>query len=599
MRLATRWARDLVPFRFRLLVFINKSMSRIGTVAVLVIAAIVATTAAPIPPAANGLRPDKVVLLHRHGARTALGLTPDGGMSCADPLCRLTNAGKDMLFELGREIQAAYGGTVIPSAIVSTPPPPGAILVPSPYNTSVIPSISTSVDRVVVSAEAFILGMYEGFAQPPAVATAKLASVLPYVDYVAQSDDIQLSPWTAWPAWRLHHPCDVADATNVSELRAMFVVKNNGTSSSTDFIAEFGREFGITDVCSNSPWTCVSYVRDMVVCNVSAGLPVNPVAQAAAPILESAAAWYMSLILGYDPVRNDYEQQVGSRGYPWANGVLSKLAFPSNEAPASLARLYHYAAHDWTIFAVLTALGVWTPRDSLNASFAIRFAEAVVLELYAGGTVGDVSSNTVSTSRMRNTGGLLTAGTDDALSQAEGTYVRCLRGIPNQTYESGYSYQWFECNMTCQQQPALGGRQYRSSNCSLADLWRFVNATAANSSMGGPCYATADDLSASNCDSVDAPPVASPCAFYRSKCPAFACPNPENQLADPASQFACVDLIVPAPATMETWASIAVALPSALVGMVIGYFASARFSGWCRKKEDTANRLPDGVIQQR
>ncbi|CUG88629.1 histidine phosphatase, putative [Bodo saltans] len=473
--------------------------------ALTLIVSVIATLVVDIADAAPEF--GKLVVLHRHGARTPMGVV-DGALVCAYPYCQLTNQGKDMCRTLGRYISTTYNST-------------GLINLPENYNVSFMSSIGTDYSRVVVSGEAMVMGLYEG----------SPLQALPFVDFIPITDDVELVMWKSWPSYIIRNTYDTEVHVDDAWVRA-FINESH--------LTELGQYFGIEALCASSPTDCVGFVQDSIACNVSSGSPVPSWIFERWEDYRVVVSKFLALMLGYDP-SDSYDQNVGSFGYPFATSALKFLTNPNS----GLLQLRHFAAHDWTLIAVYSALGIWTPPDAGNTTFVPRFAETLLLEQW----------------------------TDSGV-----TYIKAKWGYPNQTSGSGYAYNFRVANMSCMSADGVvyGALSTAQSWCPVDDLWRFVNSTAPLSALGN-CYATDDSLQAQNCDGDDAPPAGSRCLFYRQKCPAASCGQTDGAIADPARGYMCQSQQLGKDTPFMAATIVALVAPALLGGAITGFYFTNKF----------------------
>ena len=446
----------------------------------------------------------KVAVLHRHGARGPLGFV-DGAFVCDYPFCQLTDYGKEMCLSLGHELSVTLDY-------------PQRLGFPQSYNVSFMHSESTDYARVVVSAEAVVMGIFEG--QFP----------LPFVDFVPKTSDTRLVMWQSWPTW-------VIRATYAAELHVddEYVIGLIGA----DNLTLIGSYFGIEEICATQPTDCVSFVQDYIACNVSAGLPVPTMFLDNWELYRIVMSRFLARMLGYFP-DDDYSAQIGSLGQPYVQDVLSFFTTTAT-GPLSLMKLKHSAAHDMTLLAVYSTLGIWTEADVGNTRFVPRFAETLILELYT-----------------------------DSINASQ--YVRALWGYPNQAPPT-FQFNLSVAPMKCQDE---GGSVYNASGdygCPIADLIRFVNASVPQAS-DGICYATHDMLKAQGCLDPDAPPAGSRCLFYRQNCPGETCGKTDGAIADPANGFACQTNQLNKGTSYYAATVIALVAPSLLAGAIVGFYGA-------------------------
>lgn len=444
----------------------------------------------------------KLLLVHRHGARTPMGVV-NGSLNCDYPYCQLTTQGKDMCRSLGRYVAAAYNTS-------------GLVYLPPNYNVSFISSIATSYPRVVVSAEAMVMGLY---ADSPLQA-------LPFVDFVPATSDIDLVMWKSWPTWVIRSTYDLEVHMDDDWVRTFLNVSH---------LTQLGEYFGIQELCVTSPTDCVGYVQDSIACNVSSGAPVPSWLLERWDDYRVVVSKFLARLLGYNPT-DGYDQSVGSFGYPFVSKALAYLGDPNTGE----LQVRHFAAHDWSLIAIYSALGIWTPADSGNTTFVPRFAETLLLEQWA----------------------------EDGV-----TYVKAKWGYPNQTSGSDYAYNFRVANLSCVTPAGVVYTSLSTSQqwCPIDDLARFLNSTAPQSDQG-VCYATDDMMQAQNCDGDDAPPAGSRCLFYREQCPAAACGQTDGAIADPARGFMCQSQQLGKDTPFMAATIVALVAPALLGGAITGFY---------------------------
>lgn len=473
----------------------------------LLFAILLVTVAADDPPTL-----EKLFVFHRHGARTTVGIV-DGRTNCYTPFCQLTRAGKEMCYNIGRHVMQTYNQSLLHF---------------SDYQVSQMKSESTESPRVTVSAEAMVLGMFP--------------ESLPFVDFLPYDQDIRLSMWASWPTWLLYDNYDHAAREDEE-----YVVKLVGQ----DFINRFAKFYGLEKVCNNMPMDCINAAWDMVVANRSNGEIVVPFIGELESKMRTAMARFLSRLLGYNPKHSEYQKNVGSFGYPLATSIMEYFATKTEH------KLYHVAAHDWTLFALNAALGIWTPENMDDSRYVPYFAETLIMELRKGPNGEE--------------------------------YVKAIRGIPQQGFDSQHLLETSEVGMRCLDK---AGNVYRSNDtahpygCLLRDLWAYVNTTAP-APDGGVCYANDDIIGDADCDTDDAPLPGSRCLFYRSHCPGAACGPIAGALADPASNYACQSRQHAKEIPFIAATLVALIAPAVLGGAIFGfYIATPLYAMFTRKRKD-------------
>lgn len=459
---------------------------------------------------------EKIAVLHRHGARSPLGVV-NGGLVCEYPYCQLTDNGKAMCRSLGLYLQQEYNA----SSLLSFP---------SRYNVSFIASEATEYPRVVISAEAMIMGFYEG------------REPLPFVDFAPKTTDLRLCMWQSWPTWKIrstyNHELHVDDAW----VKALI---------GEDGLQMIGQYFGIESLCTADPTDCISFVQDFISCNVSSGAPVPSFLMNNWTVYRQVVSRFLGRILGYNR-SSHYSTQVGSLGYPYVTSVLQYFSDPS----APLMRMKHSAAHDWTLIAVYSALGIWSVQDAGNERFVPRFAETLILERWQG---------------------------DDGRQYVKGRW-----GFPDQA-PGNHTYSFQVANLSCID---ANGTLYKALDtagqwCLQDDLERFVNTTAPLSSLG-VCYASDNMLQNENCDGDAAPPVGSRCYFYRQHCPQAPCGQTDGAIADPARGLKCQTNQLGKDTPFLVATIVALVSPSLLAGAIGGFYFAAKIKNFLWGSKGTA-----------
>ena len=456
---------------------------------------------------------EKLFVLHRHGARTPIGVAPSGKLLCTFPFCQLTAYGKAMCRSLGTYLRATYGD----ARVFGFPPH---------YNVTELQSVSTSIPRVVVSGEAAVLGLYP--------------DAFPFVDFVPVEDDLAMSFWTSWPTWQIRGTYDVETARLNPIAETMF---------DSAYLQSLGAALGIP-WCDTKPSDCISLVYDAVASNISNNVAVNPVAQSRFADMRVFLAAFYRHMLGYDP--NDaYKKDVGAYGHLLGQEVMQ--LFTSTTVDHFPYRFFHRAAHDWTVFPFYGALGAWNTSNWNDTRWAIRFAEAVVLELRAG---------------------------DSADSPKR---VRASWGKPEQTALAEYHYTFEPLTMRC---VAADGAVTFATECELDDLWRQINSTGP-AHADALCYATQPMMEAKDCDTAAAPAANNTaCAFYRARCPHAQCGTVPNSVADAARDLACVSLDTATQKKLAIGTIVAVGAGTLVVGAVLGYLLGGALlpvlRRWCK-----------------
>ena len=453
---------------------------------------------------------DKVLFLHRHGARMGSGII-NGTVRCSSPFCKLTPEGIDQGFQLGVYLSTQYKE---------------ALRIPDSYNVSFIRSVSTCIPRAVRTAEAVIMGFFHNSTAVP---------TLPFVDYMPCDVDLEMSMWTSWPGFVMQ---------NRYALVAAELNDYTRTTIGTANVQMFGQMFGLELLCSSAPTECVNYVNDAVSCNLSAGLPVPQLLLDQRLLLLQVNAHFFGLLIGYNPKVSDFDFNAGSLGFPFAQAALQFLDTPgaqaANENTSTLVRMRHFGAHDWTLTAVYAALGIWTIESEDDIVNVPQFGETLVLE-------------------KRVEGGL--------------AYLKAKIAVPGQLPSNHANITEREAVLQCIDAARLRYNSSTSSNgCLLEDVARFVETVGPVSTLG-VCYASADTLSQQGCDGNSAPAVQSPCYFYRLRCPSAPCGSVQGAIADPARGFQCESRQLDKGTPYLLATIVALMAPSLLAGAIGGFYA--------------------------
>ena len=397
-----------------------------------------------------------------------------------------------------------------------------------PYNVSFIHSESTQIPRVTVSGESAVMGMWPGS--------------LPFVDFKQTDLDIEMSPWTSWPAWKIRNTYSTVGSNLSFSLLEDMVGKDL-----VDLISGMYPQLTCTKD-SSKLMECLALVQDVLASNKSEGLDmVDPVLgkEENWDKLRSVVAMFTSLMLAYDP-HSEYDRMTGSLGYPMAQHVLGQIKYQTPEK-----RVHHYACHDWTLLALYSAIGHWQPSDRTDPRFVPRYSETLILEEHRAITSKGADQPIIMAYWGYPNQSPPKAGASYELSNLQPAMLRCLGEGPNEV-------------------------PYNATNCPLEDLERYVNTTAPKS-PSGICYATEESLQMNDCAGVGAAEPGSRCYFYRERCPAEPCANIAGAIADVSSNFSCV---VPpeAPHYMAT-TLVALICPTIVFGAVLGFFCLPKVFG--------------------
>jgi hypothetical protein len=376
------------------------------------------------------------------------------------------------------------------------------------------------VPRVVVSGEAMVLGMFP--------------DALPFVDYVPNDEDLQLSMWSSWPTWLMRGTLDVERPRVAATVDRLFT---------HDAVNKLAAYFNFEKPClAKGATACILAINDVVTARRAEGTKMHSWVTDQRPAMLTVAATFFGDLLGYDPAE-EYKKQVGSYGFPLASEMMT--LFRDATAPPSgfSYQLFHRAAHDWTLFPFYSSLGFWTPADLDKPDFIVQFAEAVVLELH------------------RDAGGL---------------FVKAMRGRPQEeppANDAAYNYTMTPLPMKCLHADGTSTLSTASTRggCAFDDMWRQINSTRPQSA-DGVCHVTPEILRNAKCDGNDAPDAGSPCYFYRDHCPAAPCGTVPGGMADVAKDFECAAMSPGVPEGIDTGIVVATAIIALVVGALMGFF---------------------------
>lgn len=452
-----------------------------------------------------------VYVVHTNGARTPRGF---GDSLCFHPHCSLTENGKQMCRNVGRYIRSQYGS-----------------LMPPTNNYSVVTTLSRAqaLDRVVVSAEAAVIGMFD-------------TNAIPRVDYSSLDEDTVLSPQTSFQSWvgasyDAPPPYTRWTLSPACKMPQAWISGFLGTEVMSAVTTAMGN---LSGTCVQDIVRCVSTVYDQVVCNTSSGNPVPPVLASNLDALGSVVASYRAAVWGYDPVGCGFQSQIGALGYPLAMDIVNHFLNPS---PSATIR--HAATN--LLMPLYSALGIWTPEQSRDPRFAQRFAETVFLEknMAPNGTI----------------------------------FVRCWWGYPDQQGPNFSFTQATSCGVKCLNKAT---KQVYLSNassvgCNLDDFVSFVQSVGPAAGVAsGRCYASPAMLTKHNCDTPAAPASAGWCYWYRVMCPDSPCGGVAGAIADPNIGYGCQTLQNDRPIPYFSATIMALVAPALLGGAIAGFYGAGR-----------------------
>jgi hypothetical protein len=449
-----------------------------------------------------------IAVIHRHGARYGVGFV-NGSATCNAPFCELTDQGKRQCMAVGEKIRADYFDQFGWQA--------------HPYNVSLIHSESTSVSRVVISGEAAVMGMWP--------------NSLPFVDFVKNTDDLLLSMWTSWPAWKIRSTYSVEEA----KMNTALIM-----TPLEPLLNRITELYGLN--CKVNAMECIMFAQDNLAANRSLGWISDPILEEHWEDFRSVVARFFSELLAYDPA-DPYDRQLGALGYPFMSYLFGRFANELTDPNVALQRMHHFAVHDWTLMAFYGTIGIWTPANRTDERFVPRFAETLVMEHHL---IDGVS------------------------------HIKARWGYPTQEAVPSPVLNLTDARILCINDAGSVYSSLDSPNgCRLDHLWRYINHTAPQS-PSGVCYATPEMIEQQNCHLTTPPPEHSRCYFYRHKCPAEDCALIPGAISDAANGFACA---VPEAPSYLLSTILALTIPFAIVGAGLGFVAIPKINALLSKDD--------------
>lgn len=411
--------------------------------------------------------PSKVILVHRHGARTPIAVVNQSlPLVCGSTACgALTAEGKSMLASLGRTVRDWYGSD-------------GNTVLPPAYDPYLVYTRSTSVTRTIQSADAFLRGAFPN-----------LTDFYPAIENVHIADDHLLDTSAAWPSVALH-----------LENRGMFISEMTAYVNAhftADELVRIGQETFQDILCPTYAAYCALTGQDFAQAWRSQGI-LKPESFLATAIhrLDAVIETWNRLRFGYSKT-NPFDLAIGSQGTLLAQEILSQAAAPvqpsAGDTPAkSSASLIEFSAHDTTLMPLYATMGTsaWRPR----------FAEAILFEVY-----------------------------QDATDPAMGT-IRAFWGHPEQT-PGDHLYSFAPYPMHCVDGQGIefinapNRSDTKNLGCTLTQWNAYLETTAPRAAGDGWCSFFAPDQVVA-CPNASVPVNASTqpaCLAFRTKCPATAC----------------------------------------------------------------------------
>lgn len=435
----------------------------------------------------------QVVVVHRHGARTPVpsvnqsSLCPGGANGCG----LLTTAGKQMLTNLGRYLRARYNATIQPYDY---------------YNSDMVHSQSTDVDRTIQSADCLLRGLYEHL-------DGTVQRVYPVVHTREIDRETELLPWDGWPALVMW-----SAATSVP----FFTMTSKVTLDiiSAEDLKLIGDEIGLSEECDPAspayfPFQCAIDAEDFYSCAMTTGKTAAlPITGKFYGLLVQCLESYNLYAMGkFDQLTNggNFTRAVGTFGFPLAVDIIQRMkqSLPSgNPVPTMSPVLSHYSGHDITLIPLYNTLGNTTLLNPL-------FGAAMIFEVWA----------------------------KDGATSSNSFFVTAKIGQPGQTPDTNFSYTFSNFTMSCMTNKRVVYQS--SSGCPLGDFENYVLNRGPQSAMG-TCYTSEATRAILNCTFSDPPTAPSYCNYYRSMCidacgqggamtPQYECVQPGSSSASASS----------------------------------------------------------------
>lgn len=294
----------------------------------------------------------QVTLLHRHGARTEPIVTEDELLSWGG--CVLSDTGVRMALSLGQFTKAKY-----------------VDLLPSTYDERVIVSVTTDFERTIRTGFGCLRGMYNG------------SDEIPFLAHKTANYDYLMGYYYSWPSANLGLDfINSYNAANNAKTLSFF------SQANLDVV---GDELHCPILCGENQTTCSLFGEDVTTCRLSnGGLTQN--LEELLPEMFQAQILSNSFLYLYNK-SSLYWSQTGPYGrllaveiYDQYNATLAAYS-PNDPLALPSVKMYHYSAHDVTIYSFFTAIGVITLDTTQENILVPTFASAVYLELYSDGNI--------------------------------------------------------------------------------------------------------------------------------------------------------------------------------------------------------------------
>lgn len=418
-------------------------------------------------------------LLHRHGSRSPLPPVNRTRWCTAEGCGLLNKEGRHMLFRLGQHLRSRYAAL-------------GAeyFAEDGVYDASVVSSRSTDVLRTILSAEAFLAGLYPNASNP--LAQLPLVAVTPYDTDELLSSNAVMAYGPRIPFLVMSGRLRRAMEPTVERLFGDYAT-NATTRALLDAMAE---ESHMQGYCAAEGFgVCLGYVHDVAVALISEGRTAEaPVSVANVGALTELLGDINRAFYGYfpsdsplNPILGDTAEDVmarGTPGQPLAQEMIANAkAFIDGTMPY---KVKHYSAHDTTITPFAVTIG----EEGL---FTTPYGTYVAIDLVEEG------------------GEYFLRGVSGAPSQAPGDHT------------------YTDAPLTLGGITAAGDRYASAERVPLADFARFVDSTKAKLPAGVDqsserCFLNKALTTHMNCGLQKGSALSRECRTYRTMCPAFGCP---------------------------------------------------------------------------
>ena len=427
-----------------------------------------------------GSNPDRIIVVHRHGARTPIVSVNTTAICKPHGKCgSLTSNDKDMLYHLGRYLRENYNTTITPYSYYD---PEGSIV-----------SRSTDTPRTIQSATEMIKGLFAHLIKTdvnhetnPSPLEDSLLD--PVVSTVPLDRDDLLLVWTGLPSLVLMQAVWNND---------FFATMQNQTLKllSLAKLRQLGAEVGPSEECdlqahpqTFNAFNCALDLQDFWNCNRAEGFAASyPLLAKYGPgvltqVLEEYNSW-SEWIFDDNKYNGNFIRDAGTLGFQLATKIINDAKQPTEGSPS----VFHYSGHDTTLMPLWQTLGNLT---LLNPGFGA----AMIFEVYSG--------------------------------EANKTIIKAKIGEPGQLPDD-HTYRFDEYQMLCTRMESVGGAvTYTSASCPLEDFERFIQGRGPTSVLG-KCFANASMLAAVQCTPEERGPLkkklTQACKVFRQACPITAC----------------------------------------------------------------------------